>query len=169
MSARTEAYDKEQVYAEYYPRVLKYIINRSYIRMDAEDIAQTVFVKVFGKWDTFDPLKSSVSTWIYNITRNTLIDHQRAMSYRQHDELSETLMDDSDDVLNRLVLEEELERLAAALETLSVEERDLIILHYYQNVSLTDIARMMDLPYGRIKRMHTRALAQMQLLVGGRF
>ena len=162
MSARTEAYDKEQVYAEYYPRVLKYIINRSYIRMDAEDITQTVFVKVFGKWDTFDPLKSSVSTWIYNITRNTLIDHQRAMSYRQHDELSETLVDDSDDVLNRLVLEEEQERLAAALETLSVEERDLIILHYYSQYTLLHIAEMMHRPYGQIKRLHVKALDKLK-------
>jgi RNA polymerase sigma-70 factor (ECF subfamily) len=130
--------------------------------MDAEDIAQNVFVKVFAKLDTFDPAKSSISTWIYNIMRNTLIDHQRSMSFRQHDELSEFLADDSDDMLDRLVMEEEQERLADALEALTAEERDLIILHYYSEHTLLDVAEMMHRPYGQIKRLHVKALNKLR-------
>ena len=162
--ART--YDKEQVYTEYYPKVLRYIENRSSVRMDAEDLAQTVFMKVFRKWDVFDPEKSSLSTWIFNITRNTLIDHQRAMAFRQHGELSETLVDDSDGILEHLIMEDELERLADALETLSTEERDLIILHYYNGETLLCIAELMRRPYGQIKRLHVKALKKLRKQMG---
>lgn len=162
MDKENEIYEKERVYHEYYPKVLQYIQNRSNGHMDAEDVAQNVFVKVFGKWDSFDPKKSSISTWIFNITRNTLIDYQRSMRFRQHDELSEFIADDSGDMLERLVLEEEQEQLADALETLSIEERDLIILHYYNEYTLLDVAAMMHRPYGQIKRLHGKALKKLK-------
>lgn len=162
MGKEMETYNLEEIYSEYYPKVLQYIQNHTNGHMDAEDIAQNVFVKVFAKWDTFDSAKSSVSTWIFNIMRNTLIDHQRSMSYRQHDELSEFLADDSDDMLDSLILEEEQDRLADALEALSVEERDLIILHYYSERTLLEIAEMMRRPYGQIKRLHTKALKNLR-------
>ena len=166
MNTQTKTYDKEQVYTEYYPKVLRYVENRSSVRMDAEDLAQTVFMKVFRKWDVFDPEKSSLSTWIFNITRNTLIDHQRAVAFRQHGELSETLVDDSDGILEHLIMEDELERLADALETLSTEERDLIILHYYNGETLLCIAELMRRPYGQIKRLHVKALKKLRKQMG---
>lgn len=162
MSAQIRTYDKEQVYAEYYPKVLQYVRNRSSERMDAEDLAQTVFMKVFSKWDTFQPEKSSISTWIFSITRNTLIDHQRAMAFRQHGELSETLADEREDILDHLVMEEEQVRLADALEMLSEEERDLIILHYYSEQTLLYIAELMHRPYGQVKRLHAKALEKLR-------
>ena len=162
MNARTETNDKEKIYAEYYPKVFQYVGNRLNWHMDAEDIAQTVFVKVFRKLDTFDSEKSSLSTWIFNITRNTLIDHQRAMAFRQHGELSEILTDGSDDILDCLVMEEEQERLADALEVLSTEERELIILHYYGEQTLMHIAERMRRPYGQVKRLHVKALEKLR-------
>lgn len=165
----TETYDKEQVYNDYYPKVLQYIENRMNGHMDAEDLAQTVFMKVFSKWDTFDPEKSSISTWIFNITRNTLIDHHRSMGLRQHEELSEFLADDSADMTEQLILEEEQERLADALKTLTTEERDLILLHYYKEYTLLQIADMMRKPYGQIKRLHVKALNKLKNQMDGPF
>ena len=162
MRVLTNSYDKEQTYAAYYPKVLQYIGNRSNCCADVEYIAQTVFAKVFAKWNTFDLQKSSLSTWIFNITRNTLIDHQRAMSFRQHGEIPESLSDESEDILDRLVLEDEQEILADALEMLSTEERDLIVLHYYSEHTLLYIAELMQRPYGQIKRLHVKALENLK-------
>jgi RNA polymerase sigma-70 factor (ECF subfamily) len=129
---------------------------------DAEDMAQTVFLKIYTKMDSFDAEKSSLSTWIYNITRNTLIDHQRSMSIRNHEEIPETLADDSPDMLDSLIMEQEQERLADALEKLTKEERDLIILHYYNEHTLLEVAEMMHRPYGQIKRLHVKALKKLK-------
>ena len=126
-------------------------------------MAQTVFLKVFTKLETFDASKSSLSTWIFNITRNTMIDHQRSMTLRIHDEIPETQADDSPDMLDNLIMEQEQELLADALEKLTRDERDLIILHYYKEYTLLQIADLMRRPYGQIKRLHMKALQKLKL------
>ena len=166
MSTETEVFDLEQIYSEYYPKVLQYIQNRSNGHMDSEDLAQNVFVKVYSKLDTFDPEKSSISTWIFNITRNTLIDHQRSMVLRIHEEIPETMADDSPDLLDNIIMEQEQEYLANALEKLTAEERDLIILHYYNEYTLLNIAELMRRPYGQIKRLHMKALQKLKFQLG---
>lgn len=152
----------EQIYREYYPKVFGYLRSRVERIQDAEDLAQTVFIKVYSKMDMFDSEKSSISTWIFNITRNTLIDHQRSMSFRNHDEIPETMTDDSEDALDGLINEEALDRLADALEQLTDEERDLIIMHYYNNYTMLKIADMMCRPYGQIKRLHVKAIQKLK-------
>ena len=166
MTTPTEILDTEKIYRDFYPKVYQYLVNRMGNIEDAEDMAQTVFLKVFSKLDTFDETKSSISTWIFNITRNTLIDHQRSASLRVHEEIPETMADDSPDMLDALIMEQEQERLANALERLTEEERDLIILHYYKEYTLLKVAEMMNRPYGQIKRLHMKALQKMRLQMG---
>ena len=162
MSTQTELLDTEKIYKEFYPKVYQYLVNRMGSIEDAEDMAQTVFLKVVTKLDTFDGTKSSLSTWIFNITRNTLIDHQRSMTLRIHDEIPETVADDGPDMLDNLIMEQELDRLVDALEKLTDEERDLIILHYYNEHTLLQVAEMMRRPYGQIKRLHMKALQKLK-------
>ena len=75
METLTEQFDAEKIYQDFYPKVYQYLANRMGSVHDAEDMAQTVFLKIYTKLDTFDASKSSLSTWIFNITRNSLIDH----------------------------------------------------------------------------------------------
>ena len=166
MTTQTELFDTEKIYKDFYPKVYQYLVNRMSSVEDAEDMAQTVFIKVFTKLDTFDGEKSSLSTWIFNITRNTLIDHQRSMTLRIHEEIPETQADDSPDMLDNLIMEQEQERLADALERLTREERDLIILHYYKEYTLLNIAELMRRPYGQIKRLHMKALQKLKFQLG---
>ena len=44
---------------------------------DAEDLVSDVFLKAYEKYPTFDADRASVSTWLYTITRNTVIDYFR--------------------------------------------------------------------------------------------
>lgn len=166
MTIQTELLDSEKIYKEFYPKVYQYLVNRMGSIEDAEDMAQTVFLKVYTKLETFDATKSSLSTWIFNITRNTLIDHQRSMTLRIHDEIPETMADDSPNMEDCLIMEQEQERLADALERLTSEERDLIILHYYNEYTLLKVAELMRRPYGQIKRLHMKALQKLKFQLG---
>lgn len=166
MTTLTGIHDPEKIYTEFYPKVYQYLVNRMGSTYDAEDMAQTVFLKVYSKLDTFDSSKSSLSTWIFNITRNSLIDHQRSMSLRIHEEIPETLADEGPGMLDCLILEEEQERLADALEKLTRDERDLIILHYYNEYTLLKVAELMRRPYGQIKRLHAKALLKLRNQMG---
>ena len=121
--------------------------------------AKEVFEKIFRRFDQYDKTKSSVSTWVFTITRNTLIDHYRRT--KPQEELDENLSDDSE-IDEGLLQNESLEELAAALRSMPEELRDLIVLRYYDNRPLTEVAEMMGMSYGAVKLRHQKALGMLK-------
>ena len=152
--------DQDKVYLDYKDKVTAYVRGKLANEHDVEDIVSTVFLKVYQRIDSFDPSKASLSTWIYTITRNTVIDYfkKRKIHIEFSDEIGiDMLPDDS------LVNDELLDCLADTLELLSERERDLIILHYYKGFTLKRIAEMMGMSYINAKLIHTKALSMLRL------
>ncbi len=54
----------QQIYKEYYPKILRYLIRLFDDKNEAEDFTQEVFIKVHRSLDKFEG-RSSLSTWIY--------------------------------------------------------------------------------------------------------
>ena len=145
----------ENVYSQYYGKVMGYIAARVQRRADAEDLAADVFEKVYRKIGDYDEGKASVSTWIFTITRNTVIDYFRRT--RPTEEPDENLASD-DEVDEGLLSQETLSELAGALRKLPQELQDIIVLMYYDGKPMTEIAMMMRLSYGAVKLRHQKAL-----------
>ena len=143
------------IYMEYRERVMGYIYARLRSQADAEDVCQDVFEKIYTKLDSFDPEKSSISTWIYSITRNSVIDYYRRS--HPHEDLDENIARE-DAVEDGLLSDETLEELAEALMKLPVQLREIVVLRYYDGIPLTEIAKKMNLSYGAIKLRHAKAL-----------
>ena len=143
------------IYMEYHERVMGYIHARLRSQADAEDVCQDVFEKVYMKLDSFDSEKASISTWIYSITRNSVIDFYRRS--HPHEDLDENMARD-DAVEDSLLNDETLEELAEALERLPAQLREIVVLRYYDGIPLTEIAKKMNLSYGAIKLRHAKAL-----------
>ncbi|MCR4925711.1 MAG: RNA polymerase sigma factor [Clostridiales bacterium] len=149
-----------RLYNDYSGKVLRYISSRIHNQQDCEDLVSTVFLKVQQNISNFDEQKASASTWIFSITRNTVIDYYR--TNRQQYELSENLST-ADDICENLCNEENLELLAASLEELDERLRDLIILHYFSGLTLKDIAQKMQMSYSNAKVLHSKALDELKL------
>ena len=147
--------DMERIYTEYSGKVMGYIRARISSRAEAEDLCSAVFEKIWLKLDQFDPSKASLSTWIFTVTRNTLIDQFRRA--RPTEELDENLADDSQ-LDEGLLQTETLDELAAALRRLPQQLMDIIVLRYYDGKPLTEIAEIMQLSYGAVKLRHQNAL-----------
>ncbi len=147
--------DLEKVYRDYHDKVMGYIRARINSRADAEDLCADVFEKVLTKAEEFDSEKAAVGTWIFTITRNTVIDFFRRT--KPSEELDETLADgtviDTD-----LIKTETLSELAGALRKMPEQLRDIVIMRYYDGLPLTEIAKKMDLSYGAVKLRHQNAL-----------
>ena len=145
--------DKNQIYEEYHTKVLRYInsqVNDYYL---AEDLCSDVFVKVYEKLDTFDDKKASISTWVFTITRNRLIDYYRTRKVMV--EIPETLTYDDD---YSDIDDEMLEKLAEALDKVDERSKKLIIMHYYEGKTLKEVAELMDISYPYAKILHKKAL-----------
>ena len=68
---------KDKVYTEYKEKVMRYMLKKVQNPHDAEDLTSEVFLKVFKSIESFDENKASISTWIYTVARNTVIDYYR--------------------------------------------------------------------------------------------
>ncbi len=147
--------DLEQIYTAYHGKVMSYIAARIRNRADAEDLCSDVFEKIQRRLPEYDSTKASIGTWIFTITRNTVIDRFRRS--RPEEELDENLSDSSE-VDDSLLQDETLSELAGALRALPEQMRDIIVLRYYDGKPLTEIAEMMHLSYGAVKLRHQNAL-----------
>ncbi len=149
----------EQIYLQYKGKVFGYIRSHVNSYADAEDICSDVFEKIRLKLDTFDPEKSRLSTWIYSVTRNSVIDFYRR--YRHQDEPDENMADETS-IDEGLLKAESLSMLAQALKGLNEQQRTIIVLRYYQNKPLTEIAEILGLSYGAVKLRHQAALESLR-------
>ena len=151
--------DLDRIYTEYSGKVMGYIRARIRSSAEAEDLHSEVFEKILKKINDFDPSKASLNTWIFTITRNTVIDHFRRA--KPTEELDENLSDNlelDEDLLNA----ETLSELAAALRKLPQQMMDIIVLRYYDGKPLTEIAEMMNLSYGAVKLRHQNAILMLR-------
>lgn len=157
-----ETFDKEKLYSDYHLKVSRYVSSRIQNTCDAEDVVSQVFLKVYKSLDSFDSSKASVSTWIYAITRNTVIDFYRTQNNLLQLEAEIPSNDKADDNLLRAEL---LDELADALEKLDERERNIIILHYYSEKTLAVIAELMDISYSYVKILHKNAINKLKKLM----
>ena len=148
--------DGEELYRGYRDKVLAYIRARVDNEQDAEDLCSTVFMKAWANLPDYDGQRSSVSTWLFSIARNAIIDFRRAR--RPAAVLDETVPAPEEDP--------ELEALAEALEALPERERDVIVLHYYHGLTLKEVAVHMRLAYSTVKLCHGKTLERLQQMLG---
>ncbi len=151
---------KEEIYKQYRDKVFGYVKNHVNSIDDAEDITSDIFVKIYSKLDTYDESKASLSTWIYSMTSNTVIDFYR--TNHVHSEIPEDLTDEKSTIEEEILNNESLELLANALTSLPQEQMDIIVLRYYKGLTLQEVAAKMKLSYGVTKLRHREALGRLR-------
>jgi RNA polymerase sigma factor (sigma-70 family) len=127
-------------------------------REEAEEVAQDAFLKVFRSLGDFRH-KSSFATWLYKIVYNTSISYLRA---RKREVLSlEDFPADANDFIGSCENDEEAEReyrnalVSYALQRLNENDRAVITLYYYEEMSLAEIADITSITKENIKiRLH---------------
>ena len=125
----------------------------------SEDVAQEVFIKV---WRELPRLRNSASFvgWVRQITRNAATDRLRAR--RPHIAVTSTLPDDRPDAHARLESLEEQNALAMAVEELTAEHREVILLYYREGRSVAQVARLLDLSEPAVRKRMSRARQQLR-------
>lgn len=154
----------QELYQCFFGKVEAYIRSRVGNPHDVEDLVSQVFLKVCQNIDSFSEEKAAHSTWIYAITHNVVIDYYRKRGRDSSVELCGELpqLPERDRSLEGILREECLDTLANALENLEERERDLLLLHYYKNKSLKEIALIMGMSYSNTRIIHKKALDRMK-------
>jgi len=137
---------------------------------DAEEVAQDSFIKVFRSLKSFR-FKSSFPTWLYRIVYNTAITRVRQ---NKTDVLKiEDFPVDAVDFLRETIDDQYAEMeynkalLSFALQKLNPDYRALISLHYYQELSIDEIATVSGLSRSNIKTRLSRARSRIKEIING--
>ena len=154
----------EKIYLEYREKVFRYVRGKVASTADAEDVTSEIFWRVQTSLGSYDEEKATLSTWIYTITHNTVCNYYREQSKRALSLEENALCSDTDDgVMSEIENEVLKENLAIALENLTEREQDIIVLYYYREIPLRDIAIKMGITYTNAKFMKHQAISKLKL------
>ncbi len=153
----------EEIYNTYYTKVFRYILKHTDTREDAEDIASRVFMSCYRNFDTYDPGKSSESTWLFVITRNALKNYYRDKKPETSIESSDFAEPASENDFNKALEYVEIRKiLAAALQELDPEKRKIVILRYFGNKSHREISAITGVSEVNVRVIINRSLKKLR-------
>jgi RNA polymerase sigma-70 factor (ECF subfamily) len=141
--------------ARYEKPVMRMIRNITYDKESCEDIAQNVFLTAYKKLASFDPDRSSFSTWLFTIVRNKSLNELKKKKPLSMSDLPEKSNphNPTDDMAKR----EFFDRLDKTLQALPSRQRRAFILAEFEKLSYAEITQIEGARLGTIKSRINRA------------
>lgn len=153
------------LYDAYLPKIYRYVFFKTRQKETAEDITSDVFMKALSKIETFDSNKASFSVWIYRIARNSVIDYYRAKKETTDIEDAWDLASD-EDVQKSVQANLSLKQIEEYIQKLKPEQRDLVILRVWQDLSYKEISEIMGKDEGSLRVSFGRIVGTMKKEIG---
>tara|TARA_R110002049_G_scaffold116712_1_gene269446 strand:- start:5133 stop:5714 length:582 start_codon:yes stop_codon:yes gene_type:complete len=137
-------------------------------REEAEEVAQDTFVKVFRSLNKFKG-DSKFSTWIYRVTYNTCLD--RIKKNKKHindvaiDEFIFNKLETIDNALDNLIKEEKHTLIKKCIHMLPEDSSALITLFYFEELTLEEISKIINLEANTVKVKLFRARKKLAVIL----
>lgn len=135
---------------------------------EAQDLTQEVFLRIFKNLRSFRSGEGSFIVWLTRLTRNLLIDHyRRTRLERATDSLDDQapMLEEKTAMMARteglLAGREASELLQAALQKISPELRETVILRDLEELEYREIAQVLNVPEGTVKSRLNRGRAEL--------
>jgi RNA polymerase sigma-70 factor (ECF subfamily) len=139
------------LFARHHVRVYRFVLRLVRNEALAEDVISEVFLDVWRQAGKFEK-RSAVSTWLMAIARFKALSALRRRVDRELDEeTAEAVEDRADDPEVVLQKKDKSEALRECLNSLSVEQREIIDLVYYHEMSVEDAAQVVGIPENTVK------------------
>jgi RNA polymerase sigma-70 factor (ECF subfamily) len=139
---------------------------------EAEDLTQEVFIKVFQTLQSYNAAQGSFYTWLNRVARNHLVDHYRRtrkdrVTSSLDDELGHLEETPSPGVepVTRLESRERKELLQRALDKLSPDLREAVVLRDLQDLDYQEIAQVLGVPEGTVKSRINRGRLELARVI----
>ena len=147
-----------QIYDQYIDKIYRFV----YLKVDSQETAEDITSKVFLRgWEAFQSQKVlNPSAFLYQIARNTVIDHYREKGRTRiiSADILPQIVDRGMGLEERAILSSEFEEVRLAIQNLKQDYQDIIICHYIDDMKVPEIAEIMGKPEGTIRVMLHRGL-----------
>lgn len=146
---------------------LRYIVSGVlHDTQDADEVLNDVYLQIWSKFEQYSPEKGSFISWAVTIARNTARNRLRRQE-APSSELDEHMMAAAQSPEDELLRQELRERLAKAIQTLSLKEQKLFYRKYYYLQSTAQIAAELGLTERSVEGRLYRIRKKLQKLLGG--
>ena len=165
--ASARAGDKEAfglLYREYFTPIYRFVLIKTRHKETAEDITQAVFLKSLGAIDEYKDTGAPFIAWLYMIARNLCLDYFKKKSTIIVEE--ETWLELGDERFGASALAEKRERtqeIARALEKLSNDQCEVVILRFIEERSYAEIAEILGKSEEALRALNSRAMKIMKV------
>lgn len=149
-----------------YPRLARYAYARLGNAAEAEDIASEVFVRAFESLDSYRDRGTPMEAWLFRIARNMVIDR-----YRRSAQVERVCDDEgiepasSDDPAGHAEQRVLMRDVRSALEQLTPEQREVITLRFFGELSSKEVGTVMNKRDGAVREMQRAALEKLRDLL----
>jgi RNA polymerase sigma-70 factor (ECF subfamily) len=147
-----------QLYDDSIERIYRYIYFRVTDEQTAEDLTSQVFFKA---WENLERCKSTGApfiAWLYTIARNAVIDYYRTRKNTVALEEASSLASEEPAPDEEIELQFETESLRQALQELTEDQQQVIILKFIAGMSTDEIAEHLGKRAGAVRALQMRAL-----------
>jgi len=152
------------LYDHYLPQIYRFVYFKVSHREEAEDITHLVFMKAWQNIAAYIERGFPFSSWLYQISRNQIIDHYRQKKpVADLEAIEETFFADlpSLDTDNKF----DLFNIRKALLKLTEDQRDVIIMHFIDDTSIKDVAIALNKTEGAVRLLQHRALQSLKRIL----
>src|SRR5476651_1512082 len=159
----------EQLYRLTSPRLFAVALRMLRRHAWAEEILHDSYITAWNRAASYNPALSSPMTWLTDIVRNCSIDWMRGSDNQLaelDDNMQESLCADNDEPVRQLQQDGDAKVLADCLAHLPAEQRQSLVLAYYQGLSHGEVSDHLQQPLGTIKSWIRRALEHLKSCVG---
>lgn len=164
----------EQALASLYDRyrliLFGLILRILHSRPEAEDVLQDVFIQVWKRAADFDESRGRPFTWLVTLARSRTIDRLRALESRQRtaneavQEAEESVSDSEQDAMRA----EQGAVVRECLGQLPAEQRETLVLAYFEGLTQTEIAARLGAPLGTVKTRMRSGMIKLREMLGER-
>ncbi len=153
-----EAEAFSELYARYHKAVYTYIYYRVGERPLAEDLTSDVFERMVKQIHSWRPVGKPFVAWLYTIAGNLVINHTRRQGRIEWLPLNDKEVYSGDSLMAQIGKKIESEKLADALNQLTEEQRQVIILRFLQQQTVLKVAQAIGKSDASIKSLQRRAI-----------
>ena len=167
--AEAKAGDREafgRIFDAYVGPIHRFIASRVNSPSDAEDLTQLVFVKALEALPRYEARGIPFGGWLFRLVRNAIIDQIRTR--RDHLSLVDAVTRETDDAgpEAKAALQDDLDRVAAALAELTDDQREVIELRFFAGLNVLETAVAMGRQEGTVRGLQFRAIAALRRELG---
>lgn len=156
--------DLENLYKLYYNELYVYAFSICKDHYLSEEVISDTFYKAFL---SLKDVQGNIKFWLLCVCRNLIIDSFRKNNKFSSNSIYEIDIKDVDNTINKILNTEKNKQLYSLIIELQESYKEAIVMHYFMNMKIDEIASVMGTSNGAVRNLLYRGRRKIDLLIKG--